>query len=90
MYELAASHPAGARLMSLPSPIETTAARFEIIQDGQVVAEVEGPADSALTDALHYLAVYGQDGPTELRACDDESFRVLQAWWAKAERLRDG
>lgn len=38
---------------------------FQIIQDGMVVAEGEGPADDVYREAKHYLAMYGQDGDAE-------------------------
>lgn len=37
-------------------------ARFELEQDGMVVAAVEGPRESALSDIVHYGLMYGQDG----------------------------
>lgn len=37
---------------------------YEIHQDGMMVAGASGK--NALADALHYCAVYGQDGPVEL------------------------
>lgn len=58
----------------------TEKAQFEVIQNGLVVAAVEGPADSALKDALHYLAVYLQDGDAELRARNDEGWAALKKW----------
>jgi hypothetical protein len=40
---------------------------FEIHQDGMMVAGVFGEnRDEALREAVHYAAVYGQDGPVEL------------------------
>jgi len=42
---------------------------FELWQDGQCVAIVgcEKPAD-AVRSILHYAAVYGQDGPVEIKS----------------------
>lgn len=42
-------------------------AEFEVTQDGMVVASASGPRKRALQEAQHYAAVYGQDGPTEIR-----------------------
>ena len=37
--------------------------KFEIIENGQVVAEGDAPdRESALTEAAHYTQMYGQDG----------------------------
>ena len=39
-------------------------ARFELEQDGMVVASVVGyQRDSAMADIYHYGLMYGQDGP---------------------------
>lgn len=38
-------------------------ARFELEQDGMVVAAVDGPREDALRDIAHYGLMYGQDGP---------------------------
>ena len=38
-------------------------ARFELEQDGIVVATVDGPRDSSLLEIIHYGVVYGQDRP---------------------------
>lgn len=36
---------------------------FEVVQDGQVVAEGSGPdKDRVLAEAAHYVRMYGQDG----------------------------
>lgn len=42
--------------------------RYEIMQFGQVLAIVEGPAKTALAEAYRYLWQYAQDGPAELRS----------------------
>lgn len=41
-------------------------ATFEIQQDGMTVALASGPRDRAYAEAMHYAAVYGQDGPVEV------------------------
>lgn len=39
---------------------------FEIEQGGTIVAEGDAPdRDTALREAKHYLAMYGQDGPAK-------------------------
>ncbi|CAL62446.1 Hypothetical protein HEAR2315 [Herminiimonas arsenicoxydans] len=47
--------------------MSTDRATFEIWQDGMCVASSSGPREDAQREALHYAAVYGQDGPVELR-----------------------
>lgn len=42
-------------------------ARFELWQDGMMVACVEGPRRKALSEIRHYALMYGQDGPVEIR-----------------------
>jgi hypothetical protein len=41
-------------------------ATFEVHQDGTPVAMASGPRERALAEAMHYAAVYGQDGPVEV------------------------
>lgn len=38
---------------------------FQVIQDGMVVVQGEGPADDVQREARHYLFIYGQDGLAE-------------------------
>jgi hypothetical protein len=40
---------------------------FSIIQDGQEVASVEGPYETAKAYADHYALVCGQDGPVTVK-----------------------
>lgn len=39
-----------------------------------LVAEVSGPRKDALREIQHYAAVYGQDGPVEIRERSIEGF----------------
>lgn len=41
-------------------------AEFEVHQYGQQIADAGGPRDRAWAAALHYAAIYGQDGPVEI------------------------
>ncbi|MBX9907450.1 MAG: hypothetical protein K2Z25_01925 [Beijerinckiaceae bacterium] len=41
-------------------------ATFEVHQDGTPVALASGPRGRAYAEAMHYAAVYGQDGPVEV------------------------
>lgn len=46
---------------------DRTQATFEVYQDGAPVAMASGPRERAYAEAMHYVAVYGQDGlPIEL------------------------
>ena len=48
---------------------------YQVEQDEDgVVAEAHGPEDDARREALHYVTVYGQDGPVSL-------FRVSRREW---------
>lgn len=50
---------------------------FELWQDGMMVASVSAANyDDAKREILHYAAMYGQDGPVEIR---DPSGKVLAA-----------
>jgi hypothetical protein len=41
--------------------------RIDIVQDGLVVASVEGQNEtSVMTEAMHYAFVYGQDAPVKI------------------------
>lgn len=40
---------------------------IEIIQDSLIVASVTGRKDDAERQAAHYVLIYGQDGPVEMR-----------------------
>ena len=51
--------------------------RFRLMQDGMVVAGVEGPSVRAMEEASHYLAVYSEDGPCTLQ------------FYTKGKRWRD-
>lgn len=41
--------------------------RFEIWQNGQKVASVEGPHKQAQADILHYVCLYLDDGPLQIK-----------------------
>jgi len=49
---------------------------FEVIQGGMVVAEGDcSDRDTAIREASHYCAQYGQDGPCKaIVRLDDENF----------------
>lgn len=49
-----------------PVPAQQKDATFEIQQDGMTVALASGPRERAYAEAMHYAAVYGQDGPVEV------------------------
>lgn len=42
-------------------------ARFEVWQNGQMVARVEGPRKQAQADILHYVVQYLVDGPLQVK-----------------------
>lgn len=45
--------------------------RYELWQGGIMVVEVEGDdPDAVRREILHYVAVYAQDGPVEIRGDD--------------------
>lgn len=48
------------------TPLDGAPATFEVHQDGTPVALASGPRDRAYAEAMHYAAVYGQDGPVEV------------------------
>lgn len=51
--------------------------RFRLMQGGMEVAGVEGKPLYAMREAMHYLAVYGEDGPCTLQ------------FYTKGKRWRD-
>lgn len=51
--------------------------KIDIVQEGQIVASVQGPDTSAvMADAMHYAFIYGQDGPVTVEG-------VTPEMWAK-------
>lgn len=43
-------------------------AEFDLICDGEIVASVSGPRDTALAEIRHYLLQYASDG--ECQVCE--------------------
>jgi hypothetical protein len=41
-------------------------AEYEVHQNGMPVAFAGGPHEQAFREAMHYAAVYGQDGPVQV------------------------
>lgn len=50
--------------------------RFRLIQNGQSVAAVDGPATAAMREISRYYAVYSQDGPCTIE------------WYTKGRRWK--
>jgi len=44
--------------------------KYELWQDGVMVASVEGEPEDARREILHYAMVYAQDGPVDIRGGD--------------------
>lgn len=42
--------------------------RYELWQDGVMVASAEGEEETARKEIWHYAMFYGQDGPVEIRS----------------------
>lgn len=63
-------------------------AEFEIWQDGQCVAEVEGPLASALAEVRHYCVMYGPDGPVAAYIVSRSGRRKRRAFNPFADDLR--
>jgi hypothetical protein len=55
-----------------------TGAKFELWQDGIPVATVSAPVPGAAREIMHYAAVYGQDGPVEIKRVTRETLTPEQ------------
>lgn len=61
---------------------------FEVWQDGMCVAGVSSiDRDQAMREAMHYAAMYGQDGPVSMYEIKRTEVIVkdVAAWLAEAE-----
>lgn len=65
--------------------------RFELWQDGMVVAGVDAAdLDDAMTEIMHYAKVYSQDGPVEIRGTNKgtrtaiQMRRLMKSTWASS------
>jgi hypothetical protein len=53
---------------------------FRVTVDGEVMAEVSGPdRQRALSEAMHYLMIYRNDGNAQIEGVEQEDFDALQA-----------
>lgn len=51
---------------------------FEVVQDGMVVAIVSGgDREQCLREAMHYVAIYSQDGECQVKGITPEDWKRL-------------